>query len=104
MVRAGAVVAERLGAVVAEKDRTSVAYLVHQRAGSATASSRCSGAMRLAMTQASSRSRTWISAPRPLSEAAITLRRGMVGSSFSILAATRVMKSASGLKRIDCAS
>ena len=54
-----------------------------QASASCIDNSRCSGAMRLAMAQACSMSkRTWISAPRPESEASITARRGMVGSSF----------------------
>ena len=46
-------------------------------AGSATASSRCSGATRFASAQASSRSRTLISAPRFASDAAMIARRGI---------------------------
>ncbi|MPN09516.1 hypothetical protein SDC9_156807 [bioreactor metagenome] len=72
--------------------------------GLSSASSRCSGATRLAMAIASSMSRTRMKAPRLLSEVRITSWRGMVGSSLSILAWTRSMKAASVQIRIDCAS
>ncbi|MNK88996.1 hypothetical protein D3C87_1089890 [compost metagenome] len=60
--------------------------------------------MALAISHASSISRTLINALRPASEAWITSRRGMVGSWRRMLASTRSRYSASGQSRIDCAS
>ncbi len=71
--------------------------------GSATASSRCSGAMRFAIAQASSRSRTTITAPRLASEAAMIGRRGIAGRAARMAASTRSANAASGVSRIACA-
>ena len=74
-----------------------------QRCGSSVEISRCSGAIRLAISQASSRSRTFTSAPRSASDFPMTAARGMPGSSRSIDCATRSMKPASGVSRMACA-
>ena len=57
-------IAERLGRIGADEDGAGIVDLATQASASASESSRCSGAMRLAMAQASSRSRTSMSAPR----------------------------------------
>ena len=60
--------------------------------------------MRLASAQASSRSRTCTSAPRAASEASITARRGIDGSSVSIDFCTASRYSALGDSSSACAS
>lgn len=65
-------------------------------AASAAEISRCSGAIRLAMSHASSMLRTTISAPRSASDVAMTSLRRIAGSSFAIDAATRSANDASG--------
>ena len=72
--------------------------------GSSTDNSRCSGAMRLLMTQASSRSVTWINAPRFSSAVRMMLRRGICSSSLFALCDTHSINAASGDNRIACAS
>ena len=62
-----------------------------QRPGSALDTSRCSGAMRLLMAQASSIEAVWISAPRPSRLARMTAARGIVGSRRSMASCTRAM-------------
>ncbi|MCG3190681.1 MAG: hypothetical protein LKCHEGNO_03470 [Burkholderiaceae bacterium] len=60
--------------------------------------------MRLAIAQASSIERVWISAPRPTSDARITSRRGCPGSSRAIAAATASRYAASGDSTMLCAN
>ena len=72
--------------------------------GSATASSRCSGAMRLAIAHASSRSRTRISAPRARERRRDDRRaRHRRRCRRRALAATASSRPASGVSRIACA-
>src|SRR5574340_1199585 len=72
--------------------------------GSATDNSRCSGAMRLLITQASSRSATWINAPRFSSAVWMMSRRGICSSSLFTLCATRSINAVSWDNKMACAS